>query len=412
MNSVSFKQSKGRKYQRSVQPFDRYIQRHTPGARAFTVAQSFVAARGMAAKRLTSRAGVEPVKNLGIKLKGQHAQKIERAKSLHQPLVPRRVLIAGKHEQGCHLAQEFYRHFPQAYTVVGLVTDAPSSLEQVEQSDSHIALRNEVPVVGHIGDGPEVLRHHQIDEVLIADYFSPDFKLWEPQLASWAASPDEVREKRQQNAYHAVKRVLDIVFSFLGLLLVAPLLVVVGLLHKALAPGPVFFTQIRVGQNGRCFEIYKLRTMKLDAEKESGPVLAQHRDPRCTPLGAFLRATKIDELPQLFNVLRGDMSLVGPRPERPVFVEMYQRYIPRYTDRHQVRPGLTGLAQVNGDQLTHVNVKLHYDLAYVQNCGFSLDLKLLARTPLVILKALLVKSQGSEKRPLLNPEPKPSPVAA
>lgn len=389
-------------------------------------------ARGVSAKRVTMRVGVEPAKNLGIKLKTSPALKWHTANHAtvnRQSHAPRRVLIAGKHNDACRLANEFYRHFADTYTIVGLITNESLSDERLEQLEAGARFPNELPVIGQIdriNGFVETSGLNEVDEVLIADYFAPEFKSWEPHLSALVAptvGPCATAQKEENSAahsnvpkstYYGVKRLFDIVFSLLGLLLVTPLLMILGLLNKAMAPGPVLFSQERVGLNGRRFQIYKLRTMRLDAEKESGPVLAQHRDPRCTPLGAFLRATKIDELPQLYNVLRGDMSLIGPRPERPIFVETYERYIPRYVERHRVKPGLTGLAQLKGDQLTHVNVKLHYDLDYVANCNFTLDLWLLARTPVVILGAIFpeVPNARALLSPLLNREPKQTPVSA
>lgn len=324
---------------------------------------------------------------------------------LCQDSAPRRVLIAGNGEVASRLVDEFNRHFPHSYSVVGLITNEPASIDDVRK-----ATQSRVSVVGALDDIAELSRLHQVDEVLIADYFAPEFKAMEARILPRVASqqmeqvaegqPLPTHDEREGNAhsfgYHSVKRALDIVFSLIGLALLLPFLAVLGLINQWTAPGPILFTQERVGLNGRRFQIYKLRTMCVDAEKESGPVLAQHRDTRCTPLGALLRATKIDELPQLYNVLRGEMSLIGPRPERPVFVDIYERHIPRYSERHRVRPGLTGLAQVNGDQLTHVNVKLHYDLMYVEKCSLWLDVLLLARTPLVILKIIMatIAAQG------------------
>jgi lipopolysaccharide/colanic/teichoic acid biosynthesis glycosyltransferase len=136
-----------------------------------------------------------------------------------------------------------------------------------------------------------------------------------------------------------------------------------------------------MGVDGRTFRLVKFRTMHADAERETGPVWARNHDPRCTPIGAFLRWTSLDELPQLWNVLRGEMSLVGPRPERPVFVEQFTRKHPTYMLRHSVKGGLTGWAQVNGWRgNTSLTTRLEHDLHYVQNWSFAFDLKILWRT--------------------------------
>lgn len=178
-----------------------------------------------------------------------------------------------------------------------------------------------------------------------------------------------------------LKRLEDIGGAFFGILALAPLLAVVALLVKRSSPGPVFYKQKRCGENGREFSIYKLRTMRTDAEKESGPVWTVENDPRRTRIGAFLRNTNIDELPQLWNVLRGDMSLIGPRPERPHFVEKFKADIDRYMWRHVSKPGMTGWAQVNGLRgNTSIEERIKYDLYYLENWSLAFDFKILLRT--------------------------------
>lgn len=178
-----------------------------------------------------------------------------------------------------------------------------------------------------------------------------------------------------------LKRYEDISGAFIGLILLAPLFGVIALLIKRSSPGPVFYRQKRCGENGKEFTIYKFRTMLSDAEKETGPVWAVENDPRRTSLGAFLRRTNIDELPQLWNVLRGDMSLIGPRPERPHFVEKFKDDIDRYIWRHASKPGMTGWAQVNGLRgNTSIAERIKYDLYYLENWSLSLDFKILIRT--------------------------------
>lgn len=177
------------------------------------------------------------------------------------------------------------------------------------------------------------------------------------------------------------KRLEDIVGSSIGLILSLPVIAVAAVLIKATSPGPVFFKQQRCGEKGRCFNIYKLRTMHIDAEKETGPVWAVENDPRRTRIGAFLREHNIDELPQFWNVLKGDMSLVGPRPERPHFVEQFKEDVSRYMWRHFSRPGVTGWAQVNGLRgNTSISERINYDLYYLENWSLSLDFKIIART--------------------------------
>jgi Undecaprenyl-phosphate glucose phosphotransferase len=176
------------------------------------------------------------------------------------------------------------------------------------------------------------------------------------------------------------KRVFDVVLSSLFLLLLAPLLGLVALIVKASSRGPVLYAQERVGLDGKAFRMLKFRTMRADAEAE-GPRFAEDRDPRVTRTGAWFRRVSLDELPQLWNVLLGDMSLVGPRPERPVFIDQFRRRIPRYQLRHMVKSGMTGWAQIHGLRgNTSIQKRVEYDLYYIEHWSLLLDLKILART--------------------------------
>jgi sugar transferase (PEP-CTERM system associated) len=187
-----------------------------------------------------------------------------------------------------------------------------------------------------------------------------------------------------------IKRLLDLSLSLVGLLLALPVMAVVALTIKLESRGPVLFRQARLGQNGRVFILNKFRSMREDAEKETGPVWAQDRDPRVTRVGSFLRKTRLDELPQLFNVLLGDMSFIGPRPERPEFVYTLQKQIPFYMERLSVKPGITGWAQVRyryGATVEDAIEKLQYDLYYIKNLSLFLDLVILIATIQVVLFA-------------------------
>lgn len=190
----------------------------------------------------------------------------------------------------------------------------------------------------------------------------------------------QVEELRLSLLQAGGKRIFDLGVAIFLLVITAPLLLVTALLVRLSSPGPVFYVQERVGYRGQVFRLLKFRTMIPDAEKETGPVLAQANDPRITRIGKFLRATRLDELPQLVNVLKGEMSLVGPRPERPVFVDEFVRAHPAYHYRHLVKPGLTGMAQIYGRYTTSPEDKLRYDLYYIRNYSFLLDLKILLRT--------------------------------
>lgn len=185
-----------------------------------------------------------------------------------------------------------------------------------------------------------------------------------------------------------LKRIFDIVISFLILFLTLPLSFFVAIAIKLDSKGPVLFKQERIGMNGKKFKIYKFRSMYQDAEKNTGPVWSTKNDPRVTRVGKILRKLRIDEIPQFVNVLKGVMSLVGPRPERPYFVEQLSGQIPYYKRRLKVRPGITGWAQVKhkyDESIEDVKVKLRYDLFYIENMSLRMDIKILARTILVVL---------------------------
>ena len=180
-----------------------------------------------------------------------------------------------------------------------------------------------------------------------------------------------------------VKRTLDILVSIAGIVLGLPLMFLIGILIKLESRGPALFKQTRIGMRGKVFTMLKFRTMHQDAEAETGPVWAKENDPRVTRIGKFIRKAHFDELPQLFNVLKGEMSLVGPRPERPYFVSEFRKAIPHYDRRLCVKPGITGLAQIKRgyDQtLSDVKRKLKYDILYAQKVCPLLDFKLIAMT--------------------------------
>lgn len=184
------------------------------------------------------------------------------------------------------------------------------------------------------------------------------------------------------------KRAIDFALSASGLLVLWPLLAVLAVLVRWTSTGPALFTQERVGAEGRTFTLYKFRSMFVDAESRTGPVWASHDDPRVTRLGRFLRRTRLDELPQLVNVLIGDMSLVGPRPERPVFVDDLSRQIPYFQLRHVVKPGVTGWAQINypyGKSVVDALQKLQYDLFYIKNQSLLFDLSILFTTIKIVV---------------------------
>ena len=184
------------------------------------------------------------------------------------------------------------------------------------------------------------------------------------------------------NTFNAlVKRVMDIVGSIVGIIVTSPLMLLMCLIIKLTSPGPLIYKQERVGLHNQTFWMYKFRSMEVQPESEEKKAWTVKNDPRVTPIGKFMRHTSIDELPQLFNILKGNMSLVGPRPERPFFVEKFREEIPRYMVKHQVRPGLTGWAQVNGYRGdTSIRKRIEYDLDYIENWSIGLDIKIIFLT--------------------------------
>jgi len=188
--------------------------------------------------------------------------------------------------------------------------------------------------------------------------------------------------------YNGIKRIFDVLASLLGTILIAPVMLVVMIAIKLESRGPIFYSQMRVGRFNRHFRIYKLRTMVQDAEK-NGAQWAQHKDNRITRIGNLLRRTRLDESPQFWNILNGDMSLVGPRPERPEFVQMLQEKVPFYVQRHLVKPGLSGWAQINypyGSSIEDSRNKLKFDLFYVKRSSITLDIQIILRTIGAVMK--------------------------
>jgi lipopolysaccharide/colanic/teichoic acid biosynthesis glycosyltransferase len=227
-----------------------------------------------------------------------------------------------------------------------------------------------------------------------------------PRSVEAPGRPDEEFVPRER--HEGLNRALNVLLAFVGLVLTLPILVLVAFLIKATSRGPILYTQTRVGLDrrwrrtlalrdsrqedlgGQVFTIYKLRTMRVDAEKVSGAVWATENDPRVTTLGRYLRKYRIDEVPQLWNILLGDMNIVGPRPERPSIVARLRQDIPEYRFRHRVKPGLTGLAQINQKYdacLDDVRAKVSWDLRYIQEQSLWLDIRVMLKTvPSVLLR--------------------------
>jgi Undecaprenyl-phosphate glucose phosphotransferase len=269
------------------------------------------------------------------------------------------------------------------------------------------ALSADLDILGGFADLPELIRKYGINHVFIAlplNRYDDARKVYAllsesmvevrlvpevPALAGLSLTTTNLdglpviglRESSHFGLNVVVKRVLDVVLSFIGLIVLSPLLALIAILVKWSSPGPILYSQERCGLNGKSFRILKFRSLRVDAEKQTGAVWAVKNDSRRTRLGAFLRASSLDELPQLWNVLVGDMSLVGPRPERPEFVHRFKKTIPNYMIRHYVKAGLTGWAQVNGWRgNTSLRKRIQYDLYYITHWSPWFDLRIMWMT--------------------------------
>ncbi|HEY64708.1 MAG TPA: undecaprenyl-phosphate glucose phosphotransferase [Caldilineae bacterium] len=312
-----------------------------------------------------------------------------------------RVLIVGTGEVGRMILQKIVQSPGLGYRVVGLI-DANSGPKSVLG----------FPVLGKIEDIPSVIEAHKVDEVIIAlpeashQEIVGIISLCEREKVGIRVFPDvfqimasevsigdlgglpllTVRDIALRGWRLTLKRAMDVVVSAVALVLLSPLMMLTALIIKLESPGPVFYIQERMGLDARPFPMIKFRSMRADAEAD-GPGWTTRDDPRRTRFGAIIRRFSLDELPQLINVLVGDMSLVGPRPERPVYVEQFRQSIPRYMDRHREKAGITGWAQINGLRGdTSIAERTKYDLWYIENWSLSLDIKILIRTLFLIFR--------------------------
>ena len=311
----------------------------------------------------------------------------------------RSILVVGAGELGQRVIETINGHRELGFRVTGLLT---RKREKIGQSVLG------VPVVGHVGDLDRVMGSHPVDQVILAlpvedqplvkslmeqlALYTVDVKII-PDLYQYITLYGGLEEfgglpiiNLQAGPLHGwnliAKRAFDVLVASVILIGISPLMFAVALAIKLTSRGPVLYRQERMGMDGETFHILKFRTMRVDAERQ-GAQMASPDDPRRTRFGSLLRATSIDELPQLLNVLKGDMSLVGPRPERPVFIDEFKRQIPRYHLRHKVKAGITGWAQINGLRgQTSIQKRIEYDLYYIENWSLLLDLKILVRTAL------------------------------
>ena len=311
----------------------------------------------------------------------------------------RKILIIGTAESAARIARHVGRNPSLERRIVGFLKC---------QGEKSSPLKLISPILGNVEEFPSVIERTSVDEVILTNPELPHSKVMEivmaceKNLVEFKHVPDMFEIMTSQvdvvsldgipllgirtlPLHHPwnrfVKRCFDIAGSLIGLILSAPILALSAIAIKLDSKGPVLFAQERCGEDGKHFNIYKLRTMIMDAEKDTGPVWAREDDPRCTRTGTFFRRHNLDELPQIYNVLRGDMSLVGPRPERPHFVDRFKEDMPRYMSRHMVKSGITGWAQVNGLRGdTSVRARLRYDMYYLENWSPLFDLKVIFMT--------------------------------
>ncbi|HLE33357.1 MAG TPA: undecaprenyl-phosphate glucose phosphotransferase [Bacteroidota bacterium] len=314
----------------------------------------------------------------------------------------KQVIIVGANDTAKRIFQAMMSQPSLGYRVIGYFTSGAKQVLKVPGAKR----------LGSIAAVPKYLKDHSVDLVLIALSNSEHSKLFDlvrdcqGLSAEMMMAPDmielmtsrmrieeiegvpfiQVREASLSVWNRILKRAFDVAFALVVLILASPLLLILILLIKATSPGPIFFLQERVGLDGTLFRVIKFRTMPTDAEKETGPVWAAKNDPRTTSIGKILRRYSLDELPQLFNVLLGEMSIVGPRPERPYFVERFKVKIPKYLDRHRVKTGMTGWAQVNGLRgNAPIEERTKYDVYYMENWSLIFDLKIILKTVRAVL---------------------------
>ena len=307
----------------------------------------------------------------------------------------KRVLIAGAGDLGRVVADKVLEHRELGFKVVGFLDDRATG--------DHIGYRG-IPLLGMLADADDIIRRERIDHVYVALPLEEHVKMLGlveatnregvdvhvvPDLLQFIALRARLEnldgvpiislnDVPLRGFNSLLKRAIDIGISGLALAGMAVPFAVIAFLIKRSSQGPVFYKQERMGLDGKAFDVYKFRSMYVDAEQETGPVWARDDDPRCTPVGRLLRRFDVDELPQLWNVFRGDMSIVGPRPERPFFVEQFKHRIPQYMLRHKVKAGITGWAQVNGWRgNTSLEKRIEYDLYYIENWSVALDLKIM-----------------------------------
>jgi Undecaprenyl-phosphate glucose phosphotransferase len=309
----------------------------------------------------------------------------------------KKILVVGAGELGQRVVETIESHRELGFTVTGLLTRKAEKVGTTIKGKPVLGLMTELGAVLDrapvdqvilalpLEDQPvlkelmEQLALRTVDVKLVPDLFN--YVTLRGGLEEFGGLPIISLQGAPLEGWNLIaKRVFDVLFSVLAIVLAAPAMLVLAVLVKVTSKGPVFYRQERMGMDGHLFQMLKFRTMRTDAEA-AGAAFATADDPRRTPIGTFLRKYSLDELPQFFNVLVGDMSLVGPRPERPVFIEAFKKQIPRYHLRHMVKSGITGWAQINGLRgNTSIQERIDYDLYYIENWSLLFDLKILLRT--------------------------------
>ena len=319
----------------------------------------------------------------------------------------KRILIAGAGDLGRMVADRVLQHREFGFQVVGFIDNRAGG--------DHIGYRG-IPLLGTLSEVGEIAQRERIDHLYVALPLEEHTKLLDlveitsrecidvkvvPDLLQFitlrARLEDldglpiiNINDVPLQGVNAWLKRAIDVALSTAALLVLAIPLFIIAAVVRLTSRGPVFYAQERMGLDGKAFTVYKVRSMYEGAESETGPVWAREDDPRATPIGRWLRKLDLDELPQFWNVLRGDMSIVGPRPERPFFVEQFKHRIPQYMLRHKVKAGITGWAQVNGWRgNTSLEKRIEYDLYYIENWSVTLDLKIMWLT---VFRGLLQRS--------------------
>jgi Undecaprenyl-phosphate glucose phosphotransferase len=310
----------------------------------------------------------------------------------------RYVLVIGEGKLGQKLLQSFHSHPELGLKAMGLLGADREKIGQVIEGIEVIGTYDEVVSIIQRGGIDQVFialpfhHHEKIKEILVAlrnelvnikvvsDLY--DFITLQGGVEELDDLPIiNIQDTPLHGWGKMAKRALDVTLSLFGIILLSPLMFLIMVLIKLTSPGPVFFKQERMGFDGSLFHMLKFRSMIIDAENETGSVWARPDDPRRTSIGKLLRKTSLDELPQLFNVLKGEMSLVGPRPERPELIEQFKHNIPNYMLRHKIKAGMTGWAQVNGWRgNTSLEKRIEHDLHYIEHWSVSFDLQIIFMT--------------------------------